>query len=111
MLPGVSFSLIDAARMGRERGSRGAPRGPKVQPGLAGQALEHSWIVESSRAGRRLGCPSELWAPRFDPSHPKKHTEGSSPRLRRCWSCQEPELPWEREDSTGCHLLCPHVQP
>lgn len=81
-----------------------------MQPGSAGRALEHSWIVESSRAGWRLGCPSELWALSFNP-HPKKHTEGRNPRLRRCWSCQELVLPREWGDSTGCHLLCPPAQP
>lgn len=60
---------------------RGAPEGLEVQPGSAAWALEHSWIVESSRTGWRFGCPSELWAPSFDllPT-PKKTTQrGAAP--------------------------------
>lgn len=108
MLPGVSFSQIDAARIGGERGLRGALEGLEVQPGLAGWAPEHSWIMESSRTGWRLSCPSELWALSFNP-HTPKNTEGSRPWQRRCWSCQELELPWDLGDSIGCHLLCPRA--
>lgn len=51
MLPGVSFSLIDAAWMGGERGSRGAPEGLEVHPGLAGRALDGAQLDSGEQQG------------------------------------------------------------
>lgn len=78
MLPGVSLSLIDAARSG-ERGLRG------WRCSLAGP-----W----SAAG--------LGGPELEPPHPKKTQRGEQPPAQ-----EELELPQERGDSAGCHLLCP----
>lgn len=58
---------------------RGAPGRLEVQPGSAAWALEHGWIVESSRAGWRLGCASELWAPSFNHPPPQKTHRGEPP--------------------------------